>query len=307
MQLLKKDKSNKKNINYIPLNFEENLIKTNGEFSKVIKIDDLDEIKRILQITNYRNRYKLFLDIKNVGEVEYYLVETVIANTINEADEKFKTEDEISSEKLIRILRDFYQKGSFNESFDYEEIDIRNPRKEIAPINLSFKENYFITDKYVGIVNAAQNLNNDYFDLESIINKVQFRTLISIDFKRVNEEKILRYLENSLETEFKSQPEIPEELRDNIPKIRERVEYAVNNKIGLLLYGFTIIQLGENLENTNKYNEQLKKLLKFNGMSTITLNNNQRNGLNYTLPYGIDNNDIKLLLEEDKFLNILNK
>ncbi|OSA97311.1 UNVERIFIED_ORG: hypothetical protein B2H98_08175 [Clostridium botulinum] len=307
MQLLKKDKSNKKNINYIPLNFEENLIKTNGEFSKVIKIDDLDEIKRILQITNYRNRYKLFLDIKNVGEVEYYLVETVIANTINEADEKFKTENEISSEKLIRILRDFYQKGSFNESFDYEEIDIRNPRKEIAPINLSFKENYFITDKYVGIVNAAQNLNSDYFDLESIINKVQFRTLISIDFKKVNEEKILRYLENSLETEFKSQPEIPEELRDNIPKIRERVEYAVNNKIGLLLYGFTIIQLGENLENTNKYNEQLKKLLKFNGMSTITLNNNQRNGLNYTLPYGIDNNDIKLLLEEDKFLNILNK
>lgn len=308
MKLLKnkRERSNKKNINYIPLKLEDSLIiakaKSKSEFSRVIKIENLDEIKKVIAITNYRNRYKLFMDI-DVGAIKYYIVETVFAENISEANEKFKmdSEEKIQSKELIEILRDFYRKVSFCD----KEIQESNARNDIAPFELKFKDDYFSTDKYFGIVSAVERFKDELFDLDNIIHNIKFRTLISVDFKRVNEEKILKTLKSNLE-KGEEGTLIPTELKCSLPRTIEKLENSVTNKCGLILYSFTIIQLAETLENAKEYNQYLKKVFKYNGMHLIELVNNQKKGLNYTLLYGIDNTDIKLVLEENKFINIFN-
>lgn len=295
-----KTKSNKKNIKYIPLLFDNNLIKiqlkNTNQYIRIIETNE-SEIKNILTVSNYKNKYKIFIDINNKN-IKYYLMEIVYATNIEESTSKFITigKKELKDKNIIKLIRQYYRKEDFNN-----DVNEKNPRDSIAPYNLKFKDDYFETDKFKGIVNVAENIKEELFDLKSVIEKLKYRTIISIDFKRVNEEKILKIINEKSDI-------VPESLIHTIPKISEKIENSVNSKIGLILSSFTIVHLSdinETNEEVIEKNTYLRKLFNYNGMHLICMKNNQRKGLEYALPYGKENKDVKLVIDENKFINIL--
>lgn len=185
-------KKPKKQVTSIPLNtiIDGTIIRNKYEFIKVYKIN-LEDIKEILLITDPLIRYKLFFDIDLDRTIKYYLVEKVIANNLNEAQEKFKySAATLDITEYAILLSKYYN----NEIIDYF-VDEKELKKVIAPYKMECKQNYFITDVYKGYVNIAERLSYDFLNISNIIYQLKGSTLISIDFKRVDIEYVLNKID----------------------------------------------------------------------------------------------------------------
>ena len=301
---------NKKNRKYIPLKMKNGFILNKNtykkfkknEYSQMIKLNNLTKIKNLLALTDYFNRYKLIIDINQGEDPVYYLLETVIASNEEEAKEKFKIDKFkekiiLNEQELIDIFRNIYRDDNFEINGD--------AKKQIAPDLLKFKNNYFRTDKYFGIVSSITHIDYQFVNLKSIIKNIENRALIAIDFKRINESKMLFNINEGLENDFKNLPFISYEKRNNIKTVVNKLEDALKNKSGIILFSITAIQLGKSEEIVKKSNTKLSNLFKYNGMQFVSLLNNQKRALNEALPYGIDNKETKLIVNEKNFLKII--
>lgn len=279
-------KKPKKQVTSIPLNtiIDGTIIRNKYEFIKVYKIN-LEDIKEILLITDPLIRYKLFFDIDLDRTIKYYLVEKVIANNLNEAQEKFKySAATLDITEYAILLSKYYN----NEIIDYF-VDEKELKKVIAPYKMECKQNYFITDVYKGYVNIAERLSYDFLNISNIIYQLKGSTLISIDFKRVDIEYVLNKIDK-------------ENFYFNI--IQERV----NDKEGTILFNISIISLFNKDVPDEKFNEFIKyntEICKRNGIKLNKCLDYQRNAFNKSLPYGLDENkDIIFDLPINNFLDM---
>lgn len=303
----KNNKSNKKNMSSVPLELNSSLIKSRtnykgkNQYSRVTTINEMKDLNKIIRNIDYKNQYKLLIDIKENNK-QLYLVEDVIAKSVKEAQEKFKIQGNILSPKdLIIFIRQFYR----NDEFTYTDKTISNPKPVIAPYNLIFKDSFFNTDNYFGTVNGVENIDNDAKSLNELIDKINERLLVSIDFKTIDEEKVLNLINNNIELKFNTNPKIPLEMRSNVIQAKEKLKNAINYDKKIIQTEIKFILFKTKLEDMKQTNKKILKLADYNGFNCVNLLYNQRNAFNSSLPFGINSTRIKLSLYEEQFKKII--
>lgn len=235
---------NRKLSNIINLTFESDTIKGNKRYTRVLEISDLKRIVEIINnigLTNdfnIKDNYKLLMNFKTK---KYYLLQST-DKFLNSVDD-----DEIRTEFIMELYKNFYTK----EELHYDDKMLKKNRKikqEIAPYKFNVNSSYIEEDRGYCIVNIIENI----YEINNIINIIQENDIwLSVDFNKLDQEKILKTITRIEENDFKK-VKIDKFIKKHIPEIKEKLR-----KEDIIQCEFKMLHFNNDINLLNDNNEKL--------------------------------------------------
>jgi len=287
--------------NRIKLQLEnDNLTKYRVELNKVLAQNSIDS-KGMIQ----EKLLTIAIDKKNIDESRNYFARTgtELGNNFAKLNSKLT---ELDINERIRIFYDFFRTGEE----DLFKFDIRaNMRKGhnfkdyICPNTFEFKSDYFKMGKKYGRVLFLKEYASFIRDnIVSELTELNKTMMLSIDIKPVPMEEAIKMAERirlGVETNITQWQRrqnannnfsavIPYDLERQREESKEFLDDLITRDQRMFFSTITIVHLADSKEELEEDTDSLQKIAGKHACQLETLTIQQYDGLNTTLPYGLN-------------------
>ncbi|WP_455938157.1 hypothetical protein [Gemella morbillorum] len=320
--MIKKNKVKSKKVQVIPYKqtFEEDGVIEieRGSYSKSLKVKSLEcfnkgIFEKLLINMNLKSHYQLTI----VDNDEVYITETIKSKNIKTAREEFNNSSieralkrfcHVETANLLDRLNTFNYFYANGKQLEYTDKDLKKVslnKKLIAPYEFINDKKYFKINEQYGqalYVKNLENLNKNGL-LKEILEEQQ-PGYVSIHLKKLDIERLTNAIEINIKNDFETDIFIPYEFRTSLELIHQKVKEVIQNDEDMYLISVSILDTKNSIEDLN---ESVKEFNKTSNRYGVKIRNSfykQKEGINSTLPYGINSLDLVSTLETNRIIGL---